>query len=548
MARRPEIGNVSLYPDRPLRADEKNGYVLKFYCPIRETRVRRNTGTRDRREARRIQKECADRLVNGQYLESGGAITVELERGSVRSRVQSVLSPEPDGKSWEQCFDAYVSHRKQRGRAKSLTHSISRIQIAGRILDADRAEQGVPPNTLIREYASLAAMERLQERLLAGDEGRYDQRAAMSVNTMMAALMAFFRYCQKHGWIEDVPPLEKLAVDEPMKGRPVSAAEFDQMLEATPVVVGAHHTASWRFVLRVLWETAFRVADVMNFSWDDSRRIHPIWPDRSGAYPTLKIPSAQKNKKAQEIPMLPGLQAVLESVPPDQRRGWVVNPLAVDARTRRRADWFRPQTNDLKQLVNDYSNSAIARVCGVSEAAVRKWFKELGLPKSNVNRPQLGDVPEDVALEMRTRAEAVLAQPMPEVGKRLSSEYVGRVISKIGEKADVIVQLEDEQTGRRRKYASAHDFRRGCAHHLINAGVSAETLKVVLRHEDFKTTEKFYGAVRVAQSAAAELHEKMGEVRRKKDQLVGGLMGGQELPPQLSSDEVEKLKALLRRL
>ena len=34
MARRPEIGNVQLYPNRPLRLSDKNGYVLKFYCPI----------------------------------------------------------------------------------------------------------------------------------------------------------------------------------------------------------------------------------------------------------------------------------------------------------------------------------------------------------------------------------------------------------------------------------------------------------------------------------------------------------------------------------
>ena len=28
MARRPDIGNVGLYPDRPLRRNDKNGYVV----------------------------------------------------------------------------------------------------------------------------------------------------------------------------------------------------------------------------------------------------------------------------------------------------------------------------------------------------------------------------------------------------------------------------------------------------------------------------------------------------------------------------------------
>jgi len=59
MARKPEVGNVQLYPKRALRQDDKNGYVPKFYCPIRG-HIRRNCGTRDRRDARRILRECSE--------------------------------------------------------------------------------------------------------------------------------------------------------------------------------------------------------------------------------------------------------------------------------------------------------------------------------------------------------------------------------------------------------------------------------------------------------------------------------------------------------
>jgi integrase len=79
-------------------------------------------------------------------------------------------------------------------------------------------------------------------------------------------------------------------------------------------------------------------------------------------------------------------------------------------------------------------------------------------------------------------------------GDRLTKERVGRVIAMIGRKAGIVVQRADEETGRRVKYASAHDLRRGCAQRLINAGVSAETLKVLMRHNDFATTEKHYEA------------------------------------------------------
>ena len=70
---------------------------------------------------------------------------------------------------------------------------------------------------------------------------------------------------------------------------------------------------------------------------------------------------------------------------------------------------------------------------------------------------------------------------------------MSRIIGLIGKKADIVVQVEDPRTHHRVKYASAHDIRHGLAQRLINAGVSAETLKVVMRDRDFSTTEKYYG-------------------------------------------------------
>jgi len=105
----------------------------------------------------------------------------------------------------------------------------------------------------------------------------------------------------------------------------------------------------------------------------------------------------------------------------------------------------------------------------------------------------------------------------------------------IGKQANIIVQQPDEETGRRLKYATAHDLRRGCAHRLINAGVSAETLKVILRHKDFATTEKFYGATKAAQAAATEVRVKLEDNSNKSES-------------ELSPEEVQILKTLLNKL
>jgi len=95
------------------------------------------------------------------------------------------------------------------------------------------------------------------------------------------------------------------------------------------------------------------------------------------------------------------------------------------------------------------------------------------------------------------------------------------LLAKIGEAANIVVQGADGL--KRLKYASSHDLRRGCALRLINAGVSAKTVRIIMRHKSFATTEKHYGAILGAQSAAKELAHKLNN--DNSPELVGGFMG-----------------------
>ncbi len=542
MARRPEIGNVKLYPDRPLNASDKNGYVLKFYCPIRQQRIRKNCGTRNRREARAILRECRERLLNGKYLESDGAIT-EIHEDTAQ-QVRSALAPqsEDNKKNWQECYDRYRDHLKPRVRPKSLGHALSRIGIAERILEGQRQDHGLPEGGPVEEYLTLDALEYLQDRLLAGDESRFDSRSPTTADSAVRAVMTFARYCLAHGWISGVPKVQKLATEDVMKGRPITQDEFDAMIDAVPAVVGERHAASWQFTLKVLWESTFRVGDAMDFSWDDQRRIHPVWPRGSKHHPTLIIPPTQKNGKAQEIPMLPGLRELLEEIPRSHRHGWVVNPEPIDYQVRSREDWFRPTPTDLCKLAIDFGNSAIARACGVSETAVRKWLTQDSVTFTDRPRDSR-NIPEQTVSRLRQKAEQHRVKASIASTQRLTKDHVGRTISRFGEEAGVVVQQEDPETGRRLKYASAHDLRRGCAQRLINAGVSAETLKVVMRHRDFATTEKFYGATRAAQSAAAEIYDRLTSKDVNEQQGSTSLVVS-----QLSTEKLRKLKALLDSL
>lgn len=102
---------------------------------------------------------------------------------------------------------------------------------------------------------------------------------------------------------------------------------------------------------------------------------------------------------------------------------------------------------------------------------------------------------------------------------RLSTEWVGKIISRIGERANVVVQpaKQDKPT----KYASAHDLRRSCADRLIEAGVPERDVQRVLRHASAETTRRHYSPGTVQRSAAVIREQLQDKVYPKK---VGTLL------------------------
>jgi len=340
---------------------------LKFYCPIRGKRIRKNCGTRDRREARRIQRECRERLLNGKYVASGGAIT--------KADTLQVCNPvaiSSTGKSWQDAVDQY----RVKFKGRSIAHVVSRLSLAERIFENQRRAMGQPAGLSLQSVLTDEGIEYLQERLLAGEQCRYKSRTPTTLNSIVRNVMTFARYCKRKKWISRIPEVDRIeadADDDAMKGRPITTEEFERMLVAVPKVVGEGPAESWRFALQVLWDSAFRVGDAMDFSWDDPRHIYPKWPHRQGLHPTLVIPRTQKNGKEQQTPMLPGLADLLQRVPESRRVGWVINPLPVEYEMDcQRTGWFMPAPEDMKHLASTYTNTAIARACGVSETTVRK--------------------------------------------------------------------------------------------------------------------------------------------------------------------------------
>ena len=90
----------------------------------------------------------------------------------------------------------------------------------------------------------------------------------------------------------------------------------------------------------------------------------------------------------------------------------------------------------------------------------------------------------------------------PDSATRTETDWVGKVITEIGRKADVIVEPPDPVTRRAVKYASAHDLRRSCGERLRNAGVPPLVICRVMRHASWETTRKHYAPGDVQKDAA----------------------------------------------
>jgi integrase len=249
-------------------------------------------------------------------------------------------------------------------------------------------------------------------------------RSPFTVRGYLKTIVAALNWAYEQDWLPsrvDCPQVK--TPKNPMKGRPISAEEFQLMLDVTAQVVGEEAAESWKYVLYGLWESALRIGELMFVSWDKRRTIRPLWED--GRHPILEIPaSRQKNDTNEAIPILPGFEELLLGTPVPQRTGWVFNPLSLQLRLGRHVRHRRP-----------------------------------------------------------------------------NAEWVGKVISRIGKKAGVVVEEGDMDTEKTVKYASAHDLRRSCAENLHNANIPPLLICRIMRHSSWETTQKHYVSGDVQQAA-----------------------------------------------
>lgn len=163
-------------------------------------------------------------------------------------------------------------------------------------------------------------------RLRAGDpDSKMSPLKESTIDGHLAHLKAALSWAKAQKLLPAVPTFPKIRRaktsrgDKVMRGRPITLEEFERMLAAVPLVVGAAAGAAWVFFLRGLWSSGLRLSESLELYWDRQDKLHPT---KTGRHPMLRIPAElEKGHKDRLIPMTPEFARLLESVPVADRRG-----------------------------------------------------------------------------------------------------------------------------------------------------------------------------------------------------------------------------------
>lgn len=140
----------------------------------------------------------------------------------------------------------------------------------------------------------------------------------------MAHLRSALRWATEVGLLRSVPKIQKpkrAKTAKLIKGRPITAEEFDRLLKKTRSIVGANHAKAWRRFLRGLWLPGLRLGEAMQLYRDRDDRLRI---DLSGKRLMLWIPAElEKGNEDRLLPISPEFAEFLSAVPAKRRRGRV---------------------------------------------------------------------------------------------------------------------------------------------------------------------------------------------------------------------------------
>lgn len=292
---------------------------------------------------------------------TGTAVRREAEREAARWEEELARSvARPDGSMLWAEFRVRYLRQSLGGLAQATENKASTVLDSVETLMRPGTLAGLTPARISQWLADLRA----------------GGRAESTINGYSKHLHAALKFAVDCGYLHEVPkfPVVKRAKTgvkaRVMKGRPITAEEFDTLLAAVPGVVGPVRAAGWQFYLRALWTSGLRLDESVGLSWDS---LSGLRVDLAGPFPVFRVPSeSEKGNRDRVLPMAPEFAELLETVPADRRCGLVFDL------PRQRERESRPLSSSVSKLV-----TAIGRRSGIVVATSARRDKATGdrLPK-----------------------------------------------------------------------------------------------------------------------------------------------------------------------
>lgn len=253
--------------------------MMRYTDPITGKRVARSTETTNRTEANKKAGVWQDELNSGRYVAPSKVTWTDFR------------------KRYEEEHLATLANRTLDTAASALNH-------LERVLNPDRLSK-----------LTTGTMSRFQAKLRA--EGMKDTTIASHLRHIKAALS----WAESLGLLVKVPKItmpKRAKGQKMMRGRPVTAEEYERMIMATQKA-RPHDPKQWERYLIGLWLSGLRLEESLSLSWDQDA---PFCVCLTGRRPTFRIYSeAQKSNRSQLLPITPDFAIWLLETPKEDRAG-----------------------------------------------------------------------------------------------------------------------------------------------------------------------------------------------------------------------------------
>lgn len=262
-----------------IKRTDRKFFTMRYRDPIRGDWVARSTKTNKRRDAERAAAKWEKELREGKY-------------------------HEPNNISWDEFRERYESE-KLSSLSENMFETTSTVFNHVETIINPQKLMALTPTVLSRFQAELRK-QKLKET---------------SIATHLRHLRAALNWAVAMGLLPKAPDVsmpKRASGRKLMRGRPLSAVEFQRMTTAVPKI-RPQDARVWQHYLEGLWLSGLRLEESTIFSWEiDS----PICADLTGRHPRLRIyAEAEKGHEDRLLPMTPDFAEFLMATPEENRTG-----------------------------------------------------------------------------------------------------------------------------------------------------------------------------------------------------------------------------------